>query len=297
MKDNLMTWEETIIQIRKQPEFAEMVEKAYFDANLVLNVERFRASKEYAETKKIIAEFYPSSSRIKILDIGSGNGISAISFALDENHVSAVEPDRSETVGSGAIRKLAEHYQLPGFTVHDIYAEKLPFESNEFDLVYIRQAMHHAHDLKKFVSEAARVLKKGGLLLTIRDHVVYDAKDKQWFLDTHPLQKYYGGENAFSYNEYKYAMEAAGLKIKRVLKHFDSVINYFPIEKSVVQRMEANRETLIRESLSRKLPSFLLKNSLIKKYYSSYVESKLGPALNEATIPGRMYSFIAIKPL
>lgn len=292
-----MTWEETIISIRKQPEFSDLVEKAYFDENLVLNVERFKSSREYAETKKIITEFYSSTSRIKILDIGSGNGISTISFALDGYEVTTVEPDKSDTVGSGAIRKLIEHYKLSNVLVADTFGEKLPFESNTFDVVYIRQAMHHANDLNKFVSEAARVLKRGGLLLTIRDHVVYNAKDKQWFLDNHSLQKYYGGENAFSFNEYKYAMESAGLKIKNVLKHFDSIINYFPMEGTDIDRLKKEREKLIEDSLKRKLPPFLSGNFWVKSFYSQYVETKLGPVLNEEKIPGRMYSFIAVKPL
>ena len=38
-------------------------------------------------------------------------------------------------------------------------------------------------------------------------------------------------------------------------------------------------------------------NALVKKYYSQYAEYKLWTVLNEKTIPGRMYSFIAIKPV
>lgn len=302
-----MTWEETILYIRTQPEFSELVEKAYLDENLVLNVERFRASDEYAETKKIIQRFPPltkgdrggclPSSSEKILDIGSGNGISAVSFARDGYQVIAVEPDRSETVGSGAIKKLKQHFNLSNLFVVDSFGENLPFENDSFDIVYLRQAMHHANNLRKFVSEATRVLKPGGLFLSVRDHVIYNTKDKELFLESHPLHKFYDGENAYTLNEYKNAMQDAGLRIKNILKHFDNVINYFPLEEKDIQQLFLNREKLITDSLNRKLPSFLAKNSLIKKYYSRYVELKLGPALNEATIAGRMYSFIALKPL
>src|ERR1051326_1081763 len=136
-----MTWEETIISIRKQPEFAELIEKAYFDEDLLLNVERFRTSNEYSETKKIISAFLPSVPNIKLLDVGSGNGISAISFALDGFNVSAVEPDKSETIGSGAIKKLAAHFKLANIHVADSFGENLPFEENSFNIVYIRRAM------------------------------------------------------------------------------------------------------------------------------------------------------------
>lgn len=292
-----MTWEEIIISIRKQPEFSELVVNAYFDENLVLNVERFRSSQEYAETKKIIAQHYPSSARLNILDIGSGNGISAVSFSLDGNEVSVVEPDTSDTVGSGAVRKLRDHFKLQNFNVYDTYGEKLPFESNEFDVIYIRQAMHHANNLNQFVKEAARVLKNGGLFLTIRDHVVFDEKDKKWFLEMHPLHKYYGGENAFSFEEYSTAFKLAGLEIKRMLRFYDSVINYFPIEENDLDRMRRNRKELIESALRKKFPPFLSQNTIITTLYSRYVESKLGPAINEKLIPGRMYSFVALKPI
>ena len=292
-----MTWEEIIIKIRTQPEYKELVEKSYVDENLILNIERFKSSEEYSETKKIITKFFGHEEKKKILDIGSGNGISAVSFALDGNAVTAVEPDKSVTVGNVAIQKLISHFSLSNLYVIDSFGEKLPLDDNSFDLVYIRQAMHHANDLKKFICEASRVLKKGGLLLTIRDHVIYDENDKKWFLDSHPLHKFYKGENAFTFDAYKSAIQSAGLEIKKVLKHFDSVINYYPMNEKDLEKLIANRKKMIDESLGRNLPSFIAKNSIVKKLYSAYIENKLGPPLNEKIIPGRMYSFIAVKQI
>lgn len=290
-----MTWEETIISIRKQPEYSELVEKAYFDENLILNVERFKSSDEYAETKKIIRQFSGSTSTKKILDIGSGNGISAVSFALDGFEVTSVEPDKSETVGSGAIKKLKQHYQLSNLSVIDSFGENLPCENNSFDIVYIRQTMHHASDLKKFVSEAARVLKREGVFFSTRDHVIFNDKDKQWFLETHPLQKFYGGENAFTFQQYESAITNAGLKIVSVLRHFDSVINLFPNKISDFDELIKKREQIVKSSLKNKLPPFIAGNSVVERIYSAYVDFKIGKPLNEKHIPGRLISFIAIK--
>ena len=44
MKDR-MTWEETIISIRKEEGFKDLVEKAYFDEDLELNVTVLQAAK------------------------------------------------------------------------------------------------------------------------------------------------------------------------------------------------------------------------------------------------------------
>lgn len=290
-----MTWEETIIQIRRQPEYAELVEKAYLEEDMVLNVTRFKDSREFFETKKILGKYFSALSSVKILDVGSGNGISAVAFAIDGAEVCAVEPDPSNTVGSGAIRKLKEHYSLSNLSVFESYAEELPFDAGSFDLVYVRQAMHHARDLKGFVKELSRVLRPGGVLLTIRDHVVFGSADKKRFLEHHQLQKYYHGENAFSVDEYETAIRSAGFKIISIFRYFDSVINFYPEDESSILNARNKRQAMVTEVLSRKLPAFLARNEAVISAFTKYLNYKLGPALDEKNIPGRMYSFLAIK--
>ena len=242
-----MTWHETIEYIRKNPEYEQLVRLAYFADDLVLNVESFGQSEEFQETLRMIKKLYPSAKTI--LEIGAGNGIAAINFALLGYQVTAVEPDDSDTVGAKAIRRLIEHYKLDNIKVLEGYAEEIGFASESFDIVYIRQAMHHAYDLKKFIGESARVVKKNGLLFTVRDHVIFDKKDKELFLQTHPLHKYYGGENAFTSGEYRAAIEEAGLTILQELKHFDSVINYFPLSSEQFINQPLEREHEIEERL------------------------------------------------
>lgn len=289
-----MTWEEIIIKIRTQPEYIELVEKAYFEENLALNIERFKSSEEYFETKKIIANYFKENKTKNILDVGSGNGISAVSFAIDGNNVTAVEPDTSETIGSGAIIKLKTLYNLSNLSVIDSFGEKLPFKSETFDVIYIRQAMHHANNLNQFINETARVLKKGGLFLTIRDHVIYNEKDKQRFLESHPLHKFYGGENAFTFEEYKNAMELAGLKIQKVYKHFESIINYFPKTRDEINSILLNKQK-IEVHFIKWLPRLLMNSKVVNKICLRYIEHKYG-IIDECQVPGRMYSFIVTKP-
>src|ERR1043166_1210842 len=101
-----MTWEETIKFIRTQAEYKELVRLAYFEEDLVLNVERFRSGPEYAETKKKIRAQAGDHGKVRMLDVGTGNGISAIAFALDGFEVDALEPDPSDTIGAGAVTRL-----------------------------------------------------------------------------------------------------------------------------------------------------------------------------------------------
>ncbi len=287
-----MNWEETIQYIRTIPEYGELVEKAYFDEDLILNVKRFAQSEEFVKTLALIENYQPQAK--KILDIGCGNGISAVNFALKGFEVTAVEPDPSETVGAGAIRKLKTINKLDNIEIHEALAEDIKFEDAAFDVVYIRQAMHHAMDLNKFIKEAVRVLKPNGLLLTIRDHVIFNEKDKQWFLENHPLQKFYGGENAYTPQEYKNAFILAGATIIEELKYYDNVINYFPI---TTMEKEAMKQQYFQQH------KLLLKNKLgiLANLPFVFQLYKLAKGINhskvydESKVPGRMYSYIAIK--
>ncbi|MDP5158574.1 MAG: methyltransferase domain-containing protein [Flaviramulus sp.] len=284
-----MTWDETIRYIRILPEHSVLVEKAYFDEDLHLNVRRFSESDEFKETLKIFKKYKPNAS--KVLDVGCGNGISAINFALKGYNVSAVEPDKSDTVGAGAIKLLKEELNLENIEIFEDFAENINFPNNFFDVVYVRQAMHHANNLDKFIKECVRVLKPSGLLLTIRDHVIYNEKDKEWFLSSHPLQKYYGGENAFTSIEYKNAFKKAGAKIIKELKYFDSIINYFPATTKEVLILKNSNELRQKKKLINKLGS-IANNWLVWNLYCLLSSYK---PLNETTIPGRIYSYIVIK--
>lgn len=292
-----MTWEEVIIQIRKDPTYKELVEFAYFEDYLPLNIERFRVSEEYLETLKLIQEYNVGGGQLSLADIGAGNGVAAVSFALDGFQVTAIEPDPSTTIGAGAIKILKEHYQLNNLNVMEAWGEEIPLESELFDVVYIRQATHHAAHLNNFIKEAARLLKPGGLLLTTRDHVIYNEKDKIWFLNSHPLHKFYGGENAFTEKEYRNAIFSTGLEIRKSFKHFESVINYYPMSRSAFNNRTEERRRLVKESLKNKLPALLSTNLFIQKLYSIFVNVRIGKVFDEKKVPGRMITFFAIKPV
>lgn len=287
-----MTWEETIRFIRTQPEYKYLVEKAYFEEDLALNVERFRSSEEFIETLRLLKLYQPNAKNI--LDIGSGNGISAVALALSGYDVITIEPNGSATIGAGAIRALQKHYNLNNLQVHEAYAEELQLPSESFDIVYTRQCMHHAYDLEKFVAEASRVTKKKGLFITIRDHVIFNQKDKDWFLENHPLQKFYGGENAFTPLQYKNAMSNAGLELRKEIKYFDNVINYFPITSEEVFKLFSSRKELAVQHLNKKL-GFLSKLKILQKIYFKKIGLSKENIYDETKIPGRMYSYIALK--
>ncbi|HLZ87025.1 MAG TPA: class I SAM-dependent methyltransferase [Puia sp.] len=288
-----MNWHETIEYIRKEPEYSTLVQQAYFEEKLELNVERFRATNEFTETLRIIRELAPLAK--DILEIGAGNGVACINFALLGYNVTAVEPDNSDTIGAGAIEKLIRQFRLENVSVHRQYAEEIDFKEKKFDIVYIRQAMHHAFDLKKFVRKSAEAIKPGGLLITIRDHVIYDQPDKEWFLKMHPLHKFYGGENAFTADEYRAAITESGLTILKELKYYDSIINYYPVTDQEIQELMKKREQHVRGELKRKISFLSFLPGMLQLYKLKNGYLKREKYLNEREIPGRMYSYIAQK--
>ena len=267
-----MTWEETIQHIRKHKDYQQLVVDAYFSEDLVANVERYKATDEFSETLKELRHFNPNKN-LSILDLGAGNGISTIAFALEGYKVTALEPDPSDTIGAGAIKKLIEKYKLTNVAVLECYAEDIPTEKIGFDVVFARQAMHHAYHLENFVAAAHNVLNDGGILMTIRDHVVENPKEKEMFLERHPLHKFYGGENAFSKSEYSNAITKAGFSILKIISPAQSVINYHPWSKVVLNKKLG-------------LLAYIPFVSDITWFYMNRRWEKM---------PGRLYSFIAQK--
>ena len=160
-----MTWEQTVEMFRTDPEKSRLLYLCYLDDPLIFAARRFANSEEWESVRK----FLPKTAG-KALDIGAGRGISSYALALDGWDVTALEPDGSQVVGAGAIRNLAEESGLK-ITVIEHYGEKLSFDDNTFEIVYLRQVLHHATDMPQFIREVYRVLKPGGLFIATREHV------------------------------------------------------------------------------------------------------------------------------
>ena len=95
----------------------------------------------------------------KILDFGSGNGVTACYYAQN-NDVTAVEP--SEEAVSERWRDFP-YTQLTGSTNQ---LKKLPDES--FDVILCHNVLEYAEDRADIVREFARLLKPGGLLSIVK---------------------------------------------------------------------------------------------------------------------------------
>ncbi len=273
MKPHPLTWEDAVRGLIARPDQRALVEACYFDQPVATAAARYHAS---AEWTAIRAEITTLPGRA--LDLGAGNGIASYALAKDGWIVDAVEPDPSALVGAAAIRSLAAAESL-SITVVESFGEALPFPAAAFDLVVARQVLHHARSLPKLCAEIARLLRPGGQLVAIRDHVITGPDQLAAFHARHPLHQLYGGEHAYTLAEYRGAIADAGLTITREIRSLDSPINLAP---------------MTPESLALRVP---LAGKAIAAVVGGGRFWKVAPLLSRIDRrPGRLISYICRKP-
>lgn len=264
----MTSWEDAVLWLREQPDRSELVRACFYDDPLLDAAKRYYNGTEWRAVRALLPA-KPGSA----LDLGAGRGISSYALARDGWSVTALEPDPSDLVGAGAIRTLATDANLD-ISVEQNWGESLPFPDASFELVHGRQVLHHAHDLQRLCSEAARVLKPGGMLVATREHVISRKEDLPLFLAGHALHDLYGGEHAYLLEEYLRAIKDSGIELIQILNPNQSDINLYP-------------ETVagFKQRLARKLH---LPASIIP----DFVLGMWGAASNA---PGRLYSFVGRK--
>jgi SAM-dependent methyltransferase len=275
------TWEYAVQWLRSQPDSQDLILGAYYDDPLVGAARRYWESHEWEEIRRFLGK-----TKGQALDIGAGRGIASYALAREGFAVTALEPDGSSLVGAGAIRSLAEESGL-AITVIQDFSESLPFADGQFDIAFARAVLHHTKDLAAASSEFFRVLKPGGRLIAVREHVISRRTDLPVFLSRHPLHHLYGGENAFLLSEYTAALSQAGFEVDSVLSPLSSAINYAPYSEETLKDAMADRvggttalRGVVRSVLN--LPGLW---SMARKVLS-WVDQR----------PGRLYSFVCTRP-
>ena len=276
------SWEDAVQWLREQPDQQELMRAAYYDDPLVEAAHRYWSSEEWSALRT-----YLPAKGGDALDVGAGRGIASYALARDGFKVSALEPDGSGIVGAEAIRGLAQAAGLPIRVIQE-YSERLPFANGSFDVVFARAVLHHTSDLGAACREFFRVLKPGGRLVAVREHVISRPEDLFAFLEIHPLHKLYGGENAFMLHQYTTAIASAGFQMASVLAPFDSPINFAPHSLDDLQ-------TEIAARAGTRLPGVRpLVNGFLHWAPGWTLARKILNKVNNR--PGRLYSFIADRP-
>lgn len=133
---------------------------------------------------KLIDDHCGDSKDFRILDYGCGTGILNILLLLK---------GYSQVDGVDVVEKFDKRI-LDNFQFHnasfELIKEKtsLPFEDSSFDIITSSLVLEHVEDLDFYYSEAARILKPGGVCFFNFPHRLkpYDTHSRCWFIHYFP---------------------------------------------------------------------------------------------------------------
>ena len=114
--------------------------------------------------------------KVRIADLGAGDGTLSRLLARQAEYVHCVDNSpRLVELGRALAKK--EQLQNVDYVLGDI--EDTPLPDRSVDLVLLSQALHHAENPRKALTEAHRILKPGGqvLILDLRAHRFEKARE------------------------------------------------------------------------------------------------------------------------
>ncbi len=141
-----------------------------------------------------------------VLDVATGTGFTALAFAPRVQTVIGMD------VSSGMLeqaRRQAGEQRIANAVFQEGAAESLPFADGAFDIVTCRVAPHHFLDIRKFLAEAARVLRSGGRLALVDTSVPDDSSEAaEWQNEVEAVR-----DPSHTPGEWRAMAEAAGLTV------------------------------------------------------------------------------------
>lgn len=146
-------------------------------------------------------------SEARVLDLGCGGGHVTFNVAPLVREIVAYDLSREML---GVVEKAARERHLSNVVTRQGAVEKLPFEDKSFDAVLSRFSAHHWTDLDAGLSEAARVVKPGGMV-AIADTVTPGVPLLDTYFQAIELLRDCSHVRNYSRSEWEAAIARAGL--------------------------------------------------------------------------------------
>jgi acetyltransferase-like isoleucine patch superfamily enzyme/SAM-dependent methyltransferase len=201
----------------------------YKTPDLPDNARRFYDSGEFKAELSMISELgHRPGTAVNVLDIGCGNGIASYSLARSGYNVTGIDSSLGELAGIRAAEQI-RGLDGAGFTIKHSASHRLEFPDESFEVVWMREVLHHITDLDSFLREVKRVLKPGGILCCLRDVVIWNEEQRVHFFENHPFYQITHDEGCFYLEEYRVAFEKSGLVTEKELNPIESIINTYPV--------------------------------------------------------------------
>ncbi|MGE5174968.1 MAG: class I SAM-dependent methyltransferase [Hyphomicrobiales bacterium] len=173
--------------------------------------ERYVRSADHAKGASLdrLIEVVAPRPEWRALDVATGGGHTALALAPHVREV--VATDLTPAMLEAAARFFAER-GARNVRVAEADAMALPFGDASFDLVTCRVAPHHFPDCARFVREAARVVRPGGVV-TVIDNVVPDDPAAAEAINAFEKLRDPSHHWAYAAREWVAFYEAAGLAV------------------------------------------------------------------------------------
>jgi MPBQ/MSBQ methyltransferase len=123
-----------------------------------------RAKENFTKQMLKFSGLEPSENALEILDVGCGIGGSSriLARCYPKGFVTGISVSRAQICRAKWL-SLKQNVQNVNFKVED--GTNLSYTDNQFDVVWMCESSEHVEDKEKFLSEARRVLKPGGVLV------------------------------------------------------------------------------------------------------------------------------------
>lgn len=161
-----------------------------------------------ADLARLVELAAPAGHEIA-LDVATGGGHMALALSHYLHNVVASDLTLAMLVEA---RKHIAAQEVTNVSYCQAVAESLPFAAESFEIVSCRIAAHHFANVRAFVSDAARILRPGGLLL-ISDHIGLEDAEQDAFMDRFERWRDPSHVRAYSFAEWRDFCGASGLEV------------------------------------------------------------------------------------